>query len=105
MARPFLMPTRKAAGPGDTLVFGLSFPFAAPTACRPPKPKLARPRENGGSPLYAGVSPPQIGKACASYRSSPSRKANAPGQGAGKRETWNGKRGTENGKRGTVIVM
>jgi len=50
MARPFPGPARKAAGPGDTLVFGLSFPFAAPALARaqsrrsPARGKTAAPR-------------------------------------------------------------
>jgi len=55
----------------------LSFPFAAPALASGPVPPPARPRENGGSPLSAGVSPPQKGKARASYRFAPSPEVKA----------------------------
>ena len=87
------MPARKAAG--RVIRLYSACPFLLRRLRLPVRnPPLARPRENGGSPLSAGVSPPQIGKACASYRSSPSRMAKAQGQYAGKREMDNVERET-----------
>ena len=75
-ARPFLIPSRKAAGrPLRLYVLGLALVRRRRLAnAKIPPP--ARPPRNGGSPLSAGIPRPELRQGLRAYRFAGSRKSN-----------------------------
>ena len=79
-ARPFLMPSREAAGHRLRLyVLGLALVRRLRLA-HAEIPTLAHPPRNGGSPLSAGIPRPELRQGLRAYRFADSRKPNAQGQ-------------------------